>query len=187
MNTENAAADQKAPRLTGRPPLDVSPECKESVIALTEQGKTLRVVADECGISAVKILELCENDPRFDAQYRRAQAAGLRVYADRLLTIADEEPDIQRAALHSRNWQWVLSRRLRNEYGDSVDVRVTERVDVGSILSEARARLRARTVEAETLQPLPVNSALSDETLQVLPVNSALNSPLADSIEAALR
>jgi hypothetical protein len=178
MDTENSPATHKPPRPRGRDQLDVSPECKESVINLTQEGRTLKQVASDCGIAPVTILELCERDAIFGERYRKAQIAGLRVYADRLLTIADDEPDIQRAALHSRNWQWVLARRLRNEYGDSVDVRVTERVDVGSILSEARARLRARTVEAETLQALPVNSA-PDPVLD--------DSPIADSIDDALR
>jgi hypothetical protein len=178
MDTENAAAKHKPPRLRGREQLDVSPECKESVINLTQEGRTLKQVASDCGIAPVTILELCERDAIFGERYRKAQIAGLRVYADKLLTIADDEPDIQRAALHSRNWQWVLSRRLRAEYGDSVDVRVTERVDVGSILSEARARLRARTVDAETLQVLPVNPAPDAQIEDCDP---------ADTIDDALR
>jgi hypothetical protein len=178
MDTENAAATHKPPRPRGRDQLDVSSECKESVINLTQEGRTLKQVAGDCGISPVTILELCERDAIFGERYRKAQIAGLRVYADRLLTIADDEPDIQRAALHSRNWQWVLSRRLRAEYGDSVDVRVTERVDVGSILSEARARLRARTVDAETLQALPVNPAIDAQIEDCDP---------ADTIDDALR
>jgi hypothetical protein len=143
-----------------------------------EDGTRLGQIAQSLGIHKQRIIDAAENDPAFGKAYRQTQTALLQDYAERLLTIADDEPDIQRAALHSRNWQWVLSRRLRNEYGDSVDVRVTERVDVGSILSEARARLRARAVDAETLQALPVNPALDPQIEDCDP---------ADSIDDALR
>jgi hypothetical protein len=176
MDTENAAAIPDTPEYriaVQYAPPSLTRDQKESVLSLMEDGTRLGQIAQSLGIHKQRIIDAAENDPAFGKAYRQTQTALLQDYAERLLTIADDEPDIQRAALHSRNWQWVLSRRLRAEYGDSVDVRVTERVDVGSILSEARARLRARTVDAETLQ--------------VLPVNPAPDSPLADSIEDALR
>lgn len=125
----------------GRPPVEYSAAFKEQALILAEQGLPAEKICAELQIG-LRMLNSWRDDPIFDKRFRIARDSGLELYADRLMTIAADEPDVMRARLHSENWRWMLARRLRSQYGDSIDVNVTERVEVGSILSEARARLR---------------------------------------------
>lgn len=60
---------------------------------------------------------------------------------DETIDIADTEqnPHTARNKIGAR--QWAAERRLRKDYGASVDVNLTERVDIGGALIEARKRI----------------------------------------------
>lgn len=138
MDSQQSLTETKR---AGRPPVEYSAAFKEQALILAEQGLPAEKICAELQIG-LRMLNSWRDDPIFDKRFRIARDSGLELYADRLMTIAADEPDVMRARLHSENWRWLLSRRLRGQYGDSIDVNVTERVEVGSILSEARARLR---------------------------------------------
>ena len=60
---------------------------------------------------------------------------------DETIDIADTEqnPHTARNKIGAR--QWAAERRLRKDYGASMDVNLTERVDIGGALIEARKRI----------------------------------------------
>lgn len=53
---------------------------------------------------------------------------------------ADPNIDPKRARNMVNARHWTAERRLRKEYGQSLDVSITERVDLGGALIEARKR-----------------------------------------------
>lgn len=139
MDSQQSLTETKR---VGRPPAEFSPAFENRALELAEQGLPVEKICAELHVGLRTLNDWRVKHPLFDARFRRARDSGLELYADRLLTIATDEGDVMRARLHSENWRWMLARRLRSQYGDSIDVNVTERVEVGSILSEARARLR---------------------------------------------
>lgn len=60
---------------------------------------------------------------------------------DETIDIADTEPNPHTARNKISSRQWAAERRLRKDYGASVDVNLTERVDIGGALIEARKRI----------------------------------------------
>jgi terminase small subunit-like protein len=65
---------------------------------------------------------------------------GLEQLADSLLTVADEYDDVQRGRLKSENIRWILSKRKPLTYGDRLEVNLTQTVDIGAALLEAKSR-----------------------------------------------
>ena len=83
--------------------------------------------------------ELMEADPHLIALVRKLEAYSQDELADRLLNL-DEEMEIEKAVLRSRNIQWYLSRKNASKYGDRLRVEVTT-LDLNSALEEARSRV----------------------------------------------
>lgn len=117
------------------------PLVKDAVIeaALTE--KTVRRVAARVGCSVSTLYDEMERDAVFAERFMRARKMNLRVEADELRVIADDpELDVNRARLISDNLKWLLSRQLQAEYGDRMDINVTQTVDISQALTDARRR-----------------------------------------------
>ena len=140
METDNALTERKR---VGRPPhVLLTPTLQEQILEYAVEAPSEKALAEKFGTNMVTLNFWLTSNPAFFDAFARARKSWVRQYADRLMTVTDEEPDVMKARLLSENWRWRLSRSLRQEFGDSIDVNVTERVEVGSILSEARARLR---------------------------------------------
>lgn len=169
METDTALAVRKT---NGKPPTVYDAAIKDTAVTLAEQGKGVVEICAALRIDVSTLANWRAQDQNYDRRFRAARDSGLELFADRLLTIATDEPDVMRARLHSENWRWLLSRRLRGQYGDSIDVNVTERVEVGSILSEARARLRpmrdpATIEDAVIVENQPVSAGLQTDNESV--------------------
>lgn len=90
---------------------------------------------------------LLEADAPFHAAIRRLEGYAQDELADSLLAL-DEEMDVDRAVLRSRNIQWYLARKNAKKYGDKLQVEVTT-VDLTQALSEAKSRV----IEAQVTVP----------------------------------
>lgn len=115
-------------------------EQKQIAIGLASQGKTLAEIRDAIGISQQEFWEYRQENSDFAEAFARARQEGLEELADGLLTITEEEHDVQKARLRSENVRWLLSKRKPHVYGDRIDLNVNQTIDINAALLEARQR-----------------------------------------------
>jgi hypothetical protein len=58
--------------------------------------------------------------------------------------VARTEPDVNRARLIIDTQRWMASKLIPKVYGDKLDINVTQTIDIGSALAEARSRSQLR-------------------------------------------
>ncbi len=80
-------------------------------------------------------------DPFLEAAYGRARQDRADLMVEEITTIADTEPDAQRARNRIDARKWVASKMQPQVYGDRLDLNVTSVVDIGAALSEAQSRV----------------------------------------------
>lgn len=96
-------------------------------------------VASE-GISLPTFHKWLNSDKAAAIAYARAVELRADVLADQTITIADSDDDPAKARNRIQARQWLAS-KLNKRYGDRVDLNVTQTIDIGGTLAEARARL----------------------------------------------
>jgi len=109
-------------------------------IDMALQGKRLVDIRKELNIGSYEFWDLRENNTDFASAFARARKDGIDDLTETLLTIPDDEPDVQRARLKSDNIKWYASKAKPEVYGDKLDLTVTNNVDLNSALEAARAR-----------------------------------------------
>lgn len=128
--------------MTAGVPAPFTADLGELVCARLREGNTLIVIAKELGITRQTVYKWMSNNPLFANAYAVARAEGAHALIDESMHIADNPViDPQRARNMITARQWAAERRNRKEYGASVDVNLTERVDIGGALIEARKRI----------------------------------------------
>lgn len=105
------------------------------------QGFLVNAVCEEVGIGFSTLMQWREKYPKFQEAYTRAELVGFDVLAEQLLSITDDAAaDVQRQRLKSDNIKWFLGKRAPKTYGDRIDVNVTQTIDLGQALQDARQR-----------------------------------------------
>lgn len=104
------------------------------------EGQLIPSIAAEVGFSPATILDWRDRHKKFGLSFTRAEQIGFDMLAERLLMIPKQDGDVQRQRLESDNIKWFLSKRRAAVYGDRIDVNVTNTIDIGGALNEARAR-----------------------------------------------
>lgn len=113
----------------------------DEVIALVLEGNTLKAAVSLCGLTLSAFNHMLSGDKEAALAYIRATEIRADVLADEALTIADNENDAAKARNQIQVRQWLASKLHSKRYGDRVDLNVTQTIDVGATLAEARARL----------------------------------------------
>ena len=114
----------------------------ERAIDLAFEGKTIKQIALSIGCSYGQLCRIKQKDPVFAQTFDSARAEGWLLHADSLLTIYEDNPDIETARIKgmSDNIRWLLERVRREMFGQSVEInhKVT---NVRQALEDARSRL----------------------------------------------
>ena len=114
----------------------------DRAIDLAFEGKTIKQIALSIGCSYGQLCRIKQKDPVFAQAFDSARAEGWLLHADSLLTIYEDNPDIETARIKgmSDNIRWLLERVRREMFGQSVEInhKVT---DVRQALQDARSRL----------------------------------------------
>ena len=114
----------------------------ERAIDLAFEGKTIKQIALSVGCSYSQLCRIKQKDPVFAHAFESARAEGWLLHADSLLTIYEDNPDMdpQRLKGISDNIKWLLERVRREMFGQSVEInhKVT---NVRQALEDARSRL----------------------------------------------
>jgi hypothetical protein len=115
---------------------------QRQVLEAIANGATIKQATADAGVTMWK-LSVWRSQPVFGPAFVAARSVKNLAKIDSLDEMRDETlwPDVQRAKLMSDNIKWSVSRENRAEYGDRVDVEVTQRVDVRLALDDARRRV----------------------------------------------
>lgn len=97
------------------------------------------------------------NHPWISAAMAQAREIRADQAADEVMTVADTEPDPQRARVKVEARKWYAGVMNRQRYGNQVDVNVTNQIDVKGALNQARQRL-----------PRPMRDQFHDDNPQVI-------------------
>ena len=112
-----------------------------AVITQILDGNPLKTALKTVGIAQTTFHELLGSDRTAALAYARATELRADNLADEALQIADNEPDAAKARNQIQVRQWLASKLYAKRYGDRIDLNVTQTIDIGSTLAEARARL----------------------------------------------
>lgn len=125
---------------------------KNEMLKAIDNNTPMALIRKEMRIPLQFFYALLEADESFYKTVMRLQGYFQDELADRLLTL-DEEMEIDRAVLRSRNIQWYLSRKNAPKYGDRLQVQVTH-IDLTQALDDAKKRaIEAKLVTRELPSP----------------------------------
>lgn len=135
-------------------------ERARQAIEAIASGDTLKSALANVNLSAWQLNYVLQGDRELALAYVRAQEIRADLLADEILTIADNEakdPHHARNQINAR--QWIASKHHTRRYGDRIDLNVTQTIDIGSTLAEARARI---------LRPVSDQLIIDHEETQVI-------------------
>jgi hypothetical protein len=123
------------------------------VIEACANGLPLKASLREAGLTAADFNNVLSSDRELSVAYARATEIRADLLADEVITIADcEATDPQRARNQIQARQWLAGKLHAKRYGDRIDLNVTQTIDIGSTLAEARSRiLRPVSDQQETI------------------------------------
>lgn len=111
------------------------------VIQLILTGDTLRSALKQVGLTPSAFAYRLQSDREAAIAYGRAQELRADFLVDEALHIADHEEDAAKARNQIDIRKWTASRLHQKKWGDRIDLNVTQTLDIGQTLAEARARL----------------------------------------------
>lgn len=113
---------------------------------------------EKFGIHPGALSKYILNSPIAFQRYSQARAIYADVLAADVVRIARTELDAQRARNLIDAHKWLASKYKPKEYGERIDVNVTNTVDISGPLNEARAR-RERLLSSTDCQSVAVNQS----------------------------
>ena len=134
----------------GIPEALLHPRTQQEYLNLVALGKTARSIRQRSGIDASSwdAARLAAVDPSFRRRYRRALEAGTHALAESAVDAVDEYEDPQRARIYAENARWLASKRNPRQYGDALQLNVSDDVQ----LRDALAAAKGRVLEGEAAQ-----------------------------------
>lgn len=103
-------------------------------------GLSLTRVLKDKPFSVWDFYSTVDSDPSLSRDYARAQQIRGELLADEVIDISDNEPDPQKARNRIDSRKWYASKMQPSKYGDRIDLNITQTVDIGAALLEAKQR-----------------------------------------------
>lgn len=123
----------------GAPEMILTPALEESILAQVAVGVSMRAIAAQEGMpSTTTILKWLRNNAEFALQYARAKEECIEMYAEEIISIADDtegdrdrdgrinHENIQRSKLRVDTRKWLASKLKARKYGDRIEQRHTD-------------------------------------------------------------
>jgi hypothetical protein len=145
------------------------------------EGMLITAIAVELGFAPSTLLEWRERYPDYAAAYARAEQIGFDRLAEKLLSIPKQDGDVQRQRLESDNIKWFLGKRNPRIYGDKLELNVNQTIDIGSALSEARARALRPVSDQQSAEDVEFVDIPSDSDARAHDMQSQAGNPGAES------
>lgn len=141
----------------------------EQVITRVLDGQGLRAALKDMTLTPQQFARMLQQDREGAVAYARATEMRADLVADEILEIADGPDDPNKARNRITARQWLASKWHAKRYGERIDLNVTQTLDIGSTLNEARARLLR-----------PVRDQLTHEDAQVIDLPMRIATPAGD-------
>lgn len=129
------------------------------VIERLLDGVSLREAVKAAGLTPQLFNYRLQSDKAAAVAYARAVELRADLLADEALHIADGDNDPAKARNQIQVRQWLASKLYAKRYGDRIDLNVTQTLDIGSTLAEARARLLPTRYPAEIVDAQVIDGA----------------------------
>lgn len=131
-------------------------------------GMPLRQAIETCGIDVFRWGEMIRTDKAIALAYAHAQETRADLLVDEALQIADSDGDYAKIKTQVDVRKWIAERAGNKRWGNRVDLNVTQTIDIGQTLSEARGRM------------LPMRYQLENDNSQVIDVEAIKQDQLSD-------
>ena len=123
----------------------------DGVIERILDGVSLRDALKSTGLTPQAFHRRLQGDRSRAVAYAHAQQLRADFLADELLEIADGEDDAAKARNRIDVRKWLASKLHTQKYGDRVELNVSQTIDIGATLAEARSRLLPMRYQSETI------------------------------------
>lgn len=141
---------------------------------LVSQGSTATNACKVVGLDAGKFWREKAKRPSLEVDYERARQAQVEYYLDRIVTIADDEKDQQKAKNIADNLKWAVTKLNPRKYGDRMDITVNTSIDLVSAIEQGKDRMRSVCdQQSEPIELTPDKSG----TYVVSPTDSTSDAP----------
>lgn len=129
----------------------------DGAIETAANGASLKEICRVLGCTVHSFQKLMQRYPTLEKQLRQAREIGFTVRAEGLRELVHNDPfgDPNRMRVIVDTEKWLLSKLHPKVFGDRIDLNITEKVDVGSVMQEARARSR------KVIDVTPTNVAIN--------------------------
>lgn len=161
MSVNNPAPPERSKHVSPSRVIGSDPEQIEkaaAVVALVEEGALLKVALAQVGIKRAMFASSLSSERGLAARYARAMELSADFLVDEALEAARTEPDVQRARIISESNRWAASKRNSRRYGDRIDLNVTQTLDIGATLLEARRRMRSVSDQQDVIDAQVLDS-----------------------------
>lgn len=128
----------------------------DKVIQGVSDGPTLGAVLDLYGATHGAFYRFLYQNPINGQAYARARECQAETRAEECITIADTDPDAQRARNRIQTRQWHAGKMAPKRFGEKLDLTVTDTVNPALLHAEglARARLMRDPSASRLAQPI---------------------------------
>ncbi len=115
----------------------------ENILSRYADGETLTKICEDDGMPKRNTIYRWRSDyPEFGKAYQLALEQHVDALVDEACHIVDTEPDPQRAKVRADHRRWLASRLNRNKYGDKIEIKKQETIDMTPILAAAQERMK---------------------------------------------
>lgn len=148
----------------------------DQVIELLLEGMALKDAVKTQGMTLSAFNHVLQGDKQAAFAVAKAQEFRADVLVDEAIHLADGDGDPAKVRNQISIRQWAATRFNQKKYGDRVDLNVSQTIEIGSTLAEARARLlpasyQPLTLDAETVElPREIDTGATDK--QSVPINN---------------
>jgi hypothetical protein len=113
--------------------------CKACIKAVFE-GESVVDFLRDVGLEPQTFYDTLKKYPDLQDAYADAKRFRAEILANEIVKIADTEDDPQKARNRIQARQWFASKVAPRDWGDRMDINITQTIDIGSALADARAR-----------------------------------------------
>lgn len=117
------------------------------VLNMVISGETNRAICKKFEFTPLQFHQLLSDNSEFKQAVEFMRDEGSEYLADMLLEIPKNMPHSE-AKILSDNIRWLLSKRAKSKYGDSMNLNVEGSISIKGALSEARQRAQS-VIDAE--------------------------------------
>lgn len=130
----------------------------QEVIDHVLDGAPLREAISRCGLTPHKFAQALQGDRNLANAYARAVEIKADLMADEVVHLADGDGDPAKVRNQMQARQWLASKLYSKKYGDRIDLNVTQTLDIGATLAEARARLLPVRYQQDVIEGQVIDS-----------------------------